>query len=376
MVYSLGSGTWNETVRNCIVYGLGSSNRANGFQVRTGWGPGSPTINLTLQNNSISRVSVNAWGCGFNWAEVYNQINIISTNNIAVGNTFDFKTSYGSPAVTQTYCLSADATADDWGGAGNLVSQTAADVFENVASDLSLKDGSPACWAGTNLYAQFQTDAIGNPWPTTADWDMGALVAGPGYYLYRGIGGMSNVDFTTPVGTVIGAASSETFTGLGHETNTRYTYVLRPWRRDADGDILETPDLSCRVEFETDGDTEWLGNRPGQAEYLEAEVISGAQVRLRWRYRTPYGGAAPSDFGIYYQSTPDITPGSPQTTESYTKKGSYSKTLSLVDGTTYYFAITARTAAGVESHLSNVIGPYIADDTAPDTPTLMTSTTF
>ena len=196
------------------------------------------------------------------------------------------------------------------------------------------------------------------------------------YQLYRGEGGLSGVDFDTPISSVMEAISSKTFTGLGHDANTRYTYVLRPVRLDGNGALLVTPDISCRTEFETDGDTDWLGERPGQVEFIEAQVISGAQIRLRWRYRTPYGGTAPSDFGIYYQATPGITPGSPDTTESYTKKGSYSKTLSLVDGTTYYFAITARTAAGVESHLSNVIGPYIADDTAPDTPTLMTSTTF
>jgi len=50
--------------------------------------------------------------------------------------------------------------------------------------------------------------------------------------------------------------------------------------------------------------------------------------------------------------------------------------LALVDGVAYYFAVTARDATPVESHLSGVIGPYIADDTAPETPSLLTSTTF
>ena len=196
------------------------------------------------------------------------------------------------------------------------------------------------------------------------------------YNLYRGTGGISGVDFSTPVGTVEGAESSKTWRDMGHDADARYTYVLRPVRQDADGNDLETPDLSCRVEFETDGDGDWLGDRPGPVEALTAEIISGGEIRLRWRYRTPYGGTAPNDFGIYYGTTPSITPGSPNATESYTADGEYSKDLTLIDGVAYYFAITARDATPVESHLSGVIGPYIADDTAPDTPSLLTSTTF
>ena len=213
-------------------------------------------------------------------------------------------------------------------------------------------------------------------WGTSKDAELVIETAELAYNLYRGEGGISNVDFSSPVGTVMGAASSQTFTGLGHSADTRYTYVLRPVRQDAGGNDLETPDMSCRVEFETDSDTEWLGDRPGMIEALSAEVIDSGKIRLRWRYRTAYGGSAPNDFGIYYGTDPNITPGSPNTTESYTADGVYSKDITLSDGVAYYFAMTARTSGGVESHLSGVIGPYIADSTAPDAPNLLASTTF
>ena len=234
------------------------------------------------------------------------------------------------------------------------------------------------CWTRA-LVASEIAELYYNPWSPITRGRGVCVYAPPAtewYYLYRGEGGISEVDFSSEVATVAAGNSSRIFTGLGHLANTRYTYVLRPARTLSDDSVLITPDYSCRVEFETDGSTEWLGDRPGGVEGLSAEIISGGQIRLRWRYRTPYGGSAPNDFGIYYGTSPDITPGSPNTTESYTADGEYSVDLTLTDGTAYYFAVTARDSTPVESHLSDVIGPFIADDTAPDAPTLITAATF
>lgn len=230
------------------------------------------------------------------------------------------------------------------------------------------------------LSAEEARELCEDPWglitPRTRKIYSFAPAASRFYYLYRGVGGISGVDFSSPVATLAGGNASRIFTGLGHDANTRYTYVLRPARTLADTSVLVTPDMSCRVEFETDGAGDWLGNRPGSVEGLSAEVISGGVIRLRWNFRTPYGGTAPNDFGIYYSTSPDITPGSPSTTESYTADGAYSKDIPLSDGVAHYFAITARDATPVESHISEIIGPFIADDTAPDAPTLITATTF
>ena len=63
------------------------------------------------------------------------------------------------------------------------------------------------------------------------------------------------------------------------------------------------------------------------------------------------------------------TQGSPDATETFTRDKTYTEDLTLVDGTAYWFAVTARTAGGVES-LPKQIGPYIADSTAPGAPPL------
>ena len=196
------------------------------------------------------------------------------------------------------------------------------------------------------------------------------------YRLYRGIGGISSVDFGTPVATAPAGAGSKTFTGLGHAPATRYTYVLRPVREDAGGNPIETPDFDCVVEFETDDSGGWVGNRPAKVEVLDAEVIDGAKIMLRWQYRTPQGVIAPSDFGVYYDDCPHISTGSPNTTVNYTRDGQYTTTLSLADASTYYFAVTARTAEGIESHLCPVVGPIVADGPTPNQPTVFTERTF
>ncbi len=383
----------NEVRRlyNNIVYMVSGGNYSDGIHCSCeSYGASRIENTHYVYNNSVSNTL--AYGAGFVFYTSGTGgsgrfLNIHSSNNISsrgfgrpaywARNTGDTNTH----AIVQDYCISPDASADDWEtiDGSNLVNQTMADVWETPAADLHLKTGSAAIDAGVNLYSTFQSDAVGTDRRAGAAWDMGALTTAlVTYYLYRGTGGISGVDFSTEVGSVSGPASSKTFAGLVHVASERYTYVLRPVRTLSDESLLVTPDMSCRVEFETDGSGDWLGNRPGSVEGVSAEIISGGQIRLRWRYRTPYGGpqGTPNDFGIYYSTSPNITPGSPNATESYTADGAYSKDIALSDGVAYYFAITARDATPVESHISDIIGPFIADDTAPSAPTLLTSTTF
>ena len=190
--------------------------------------------------------------------------------------------------------------------------------------------------------------------------------------LYRGVGGIANVDFSTVIGTAAGSATGITVAGAGHAVSTRYTYALRPVTASGN----ETPDLTCTCELETDAAGDWLGNRPLAVEHVRAKVLASGQVRVSWSWRKDHAHAAPEDFGVYYSTTPVITPGSPQATEDYAADGEYSETLSLSGGTTYWFAVTARTAAGVESHLSEIIGPYLADSSGPATPTVAVSSVW
>lgn len=183
-----------------------------------------------------------------------------------------------------------------------------------------------------------------------------------GYYVYRGVGGLADVDYDTAVGTVTGAGASIAMADLGHLANTTYTYVLRAVKAD-----IENPDVSACATVVMDGDADWEGNKPAPVVYVEADVEASGHITLRWKYHT--GSTAAADFGVYYRTDPRIVLGSPDATETFTRDKTYTEDLTLVDGTAYWFAVTARTAGGVES-LPVQIGPYIADSTAPGAPAL------
>ena len=184
-----------------------------------------------------------------------------------------------------------------------------------------------------------------------------------GYYVYRGVGGLANVDFDTPVATLGAAETTPTLSALGHAASTRYTYVVRPFRG-----ALVTPDYSCVCEFETDADGEWAGQRPGPVRSVDAEIGSGGQITVRWNHLVPYGEINPKDFAVYYRTAGGAYGSSPNTTKTFAAgRRDYQHTFTLSDATAYYFKVAARTAAGVESH-ADEIGPFVADATAPSAP--------
>jgi len=191
-----------------------------------------------------------------------------------------------------------------------------------------------------------------------------------GHRVYRGVGSLANVDFTAAVGIAQCNAASIALAGVGHAASTRFTYVVRPV---AGNGWLETPDISCACEFETGDDGDWLGNRPAPVEWLAAAVGAGGSVRLSWSWRRPRGGAEPTEFGLYCSTGPGISPGSPDVTVPYGSEGESSHTFSLADGQSYWFAVTARSPEGVESHLSKIIGPHVADALSPAAPVVRVS---
>lgn len=192
-----------------------------------------------------------------------------------------------------------------------------------------------------------------------------------GYRIYRGLGGIADVDFSTPVQSVAAPASSAELVGAGHLANARYTYVVRPVRGD-----LESPDVSCVVQFETGPAGEWPGARPAPVEALEAETLADAKIRLRWTYRRRAGWPAVADFCLYHAARPRIATGSPQATVDYTADGAYRATLELAAAQTYWLAVTARTPGGVESRVGVAVGPCGADGAAPPQPAVYADTTF
>jgi len=179
------------------------------------------------------------------------------------------------------------------------------------------------------------------------------------------------VDFSTVVAAAGAEASAISVVGAGHLADRRYTYVLRPVLND-----LETPDVSCVVEFRTDVGGTWPGAAPAGVEGLDATVGAGGQITLAWTYRTPYGAGPPADFCAYHGPGRRIALGTPQATLPYTRDGGYEMTLSLTGGQTYFFTVTARSAEGLQSDPCDVIGPFVADDAAPQTPVVYTTKTF
>ena len=194
-----------------------------------------------------------------------------------------------------------------------------------------------------------------------------------GHRVYRGVGGLSGVDFDTPVGFAQAGAETVTLTGLGHEASTRYTYAARPV---AGNGWLETPDVSNTCEMVTDSNGDWVGTRPAPVQWLEADVQDGGDIELRWTWQRPYGQGTPEGFNLYCSTAPGIEPGSPEATEPFTSSGGYCHTFHLADGQSYWFAVTARTANGVESGASRVIGPITADATAPGAPAVTVRSTY
>ncbi len=108
-------------------------------------------------------------------------ITVIIENNICMNNgTADYEEGSGSGGIeilntTHNNNLSEDATADDFGGTGHLVSQTDTDVFVNPAGDeFTLKGGSPAIDAG-KIVASVVDDIFGVGRPQRLAYDMGAF---------------------------------------------------------------------------------------------------------------------------------------------------------------------------------------------------------
>jgi len=383
-----GVGTRTLTLRNNLIYGTDFSGQdGDGIQFNVVCNGTSLTASMSLHNNSLSKIGSHADTDGIGIAvkatagkTAIGNYNL--RNNIVTGTPENYAAAVVGAGGAETLnmnvanCLSEDGTADDWGGAGNLVSKPGDEVFVDEDTDLHLigvaydTSSNPtwgwATYVGADLSGTFTTDALGNT--RTVPFDMGALMFVAGYRLYRGTVNLYDVDFSTVVAAVPGGVTSESFVGLEHSVSTQYFYVLRPVRNS-----LETPDISCFVEMLTDAAGDWEGSRPDPVLYADGEVLSGGQIKLRWNYSL--GSTTPTSFGIWYGSTPDVdTSGAPSQTVTYTSPKIYKHTFTLTDGVAYWFAVKARSA----TNESNVVitGPYLADSTAPDAPSLTTDTSF
>ena len=191
------------------------------------------------------------------------------------------------------------------------------------------------------------------------------------YNLYRGVGdSLGDVNFAAPVaGGLVGETAS--ITGLGHAPSTKYTYVLRPVRGG-----LEMPNVTARCVMETGADGEWVGTRPAPVQTVSAKPLSGGRVKVSWSYRTPVGAVPAVRFALYHGSSRSLVPGAPRATAAFEGDGPYSYIFSFDDGQVCWFAVTAVSGEGLESVPGQPVGPFIADASGPNPPSLAIETTF
>lgn len=104
---------------------------------------------------------------------------VMGTGGATSGAILDFDVQ--GTSVDDATNMSSDDTADDGGGSGNLINQTAADQFVSITGgmeDLHLKSGSDAIGAGTDLGTSptgVEIDIDGRDRDAQGDtWDMGA----------------------------------------------------------------------------------------------------------------------------------------------------------------------------------------------------------
>ncbi len=186
-----------------------------------------------------------------------------------------------------------------------------------------------------------------------------------GYHLYVARGSLNDLDFTAPDAIYPGVAIGE-LVGFGFDAGAAYAILLRPVVAD-----LETPDISAQTEFVLTGGGEWTGLRPDPITGLSAVARAGGVIRLTWYHRI-FDGATPDDFEINYGTTPAAAGNS--TTVTYDGVKRYVKDITLSNGVTYYFKVVARDGA-LDSAPKATLG-VTADSSAPDTPSISTSTTW
>lgn len=185
-----------------------------------------------------------------------------------------------------------------------------------------------------------------------------------GYTLYAAKGGLSAIDFSDAKAVYPAGSSTGDLTGYDHDDGT-HTLVLRP---SVDG--LETPDISAQTEFTLSGG-EWTGYRPDPVQNLGRIAKAGGVIELSWYHRI-FDGATPTDFEINYGTTPSATGTS--VVVSYSGNKTYKHSITLVDGTTYWFSVVARTS-GLDSERKTTLS-ITADASAPASPTITVGTTW
>ncbi len=153
-----------ETIRNSFIYDFDED----------GIDANSP--NGTIQNVTIFRtrkIANGGEGIQVGGGRSATATNVLSmVNALGSAAAIDF---FSGGTLTCTNCISADGTADDFGGSGNLVNKSIAAQFTATtagAVDLHLKAYADAIGAGADLSGSFTDDIDGET--RSGAWDVGA----------------------------------------------------------------------------------------------------------------------------------------------------------------------------------------------------------
>jgi hypothetical protein len=175
-----GTRTLEFDVENCLIYHISGTQSGTGIGFYPSTTSGTLTVNVNVLNCTIYNTrTTGIWWAGNESVAGSITFNITSTNNAVIGsgsNDYLASAAQGTVThnVTQTYCVSSDATADDWGGAGNVISQSAAACFGDPGVDNApLAAGPISAGNGADLSGIFTTDALGVD--RGSSWSIGAL---------------------------------------------------------------------------------------------------------------------------------------------------------------------------------------------------------
>lgn len=205
---------------------------------------------------------------------------------------------------------------------------------------------------------QWKGEPSGDPLLTAAFQD-------DGYNLYSGSEG--SIDYDNPVAYFPRSVATGSLT-ITPAVNTTYEYSLRAQRNG-----IETPGVNNVADFKTDATPDWIGNRPDQVINPDIIQTSGGVLRISWDYVT--GATDAADFALWHNTVIPDGSGGADGTVNYTEDTSYSKDFTLADGTAYYVRIVARAVGGEESD-PVVVGPLLADSSAPSSPGQVVTQTF
>jgi hypothetical protein len=153
--------------RNCLVYGCGGS----GFFGDT---PAACYFDNCGAINNGNNIGPAIFRSGFGFQRANHQLRNCYVLNNTGGYGVGFTHNSGLPGTPQiSYTATFDGTATTWGGTGNLTGVSNSGHVANLASDWNMLAASSLAAAGTNLIADFGTDAVGASRPASGPWPLG-----------------------------------------------------------------------------------------------------------------------------------------------------------------------------------------------------------